>query len=421
MTTKTDILIIGGGIIGACTALSLTRAGRQVTLVERGDICAGASHGNACWVAAGYAIPTAAPGVIKQGLRWMFDASSPFSIKPRLNLDLLKWLWAFRGACNEEQMLAGAEVLLQLNQQSLEMFRDLAADPTLEFDYVEDGLLHLHLSDAYRQAGEAEAALLNSLGVTAKVLDREGILELEPKLQEGVNSGVFFPDHARVNPNQLVNVVMARAALESTAGTTIQTHTTVTGFEKQGNYIQKVKTDKGDFEANEVILAAGAWSSILAKQLGAPILMEPAKGYSVTAKRNSPEQGPSRSIAIDDSKVAITPLGSDRYRFSSTLELAGFDLSLNQKRLDVNLETLKTVLPDMQEIDVEETWSGYRPLTPDGLPLIGRSERIDNLIFATGHGMLGITHGPITGKLVTEILSEQEPSIDLASMKPERF
>jgi len=149
--------------------------------------------------------------------------------------------------------------------------------------------------------------------------------------------------------------------------------------------------------------------------------MEPAKGYSVTAQKKYATHGPTRPLSIDDSKVAITPLGEDRFRFSSTLQLSGFDTSINQKRLDVNRKSLETTLPDMKTIETQEPWSGYRPLTPDGLPYIGRSERVSNLIFATGHGMLGITHAPITAKLVSEILTGQEPSIKLDAMRPERF
>lgn len=418
MPVKTDILIIGGGVIGACTALYLTRAGRQVTLVEKADICAGASHGNACWVAAGYALPTAAPGVLGQGLKWLLDSGSPFYIKPRLSLDLVRWLWHFQASCTHEKMMAGAQTLLQLNRQSLQMFRELAAEPELNFEFYEAGLLHLHLSENYRKVGEKEAALLRSLGVEVISLGRDGLEELEPNLKEGVNSGIFFPEHAHLNPARLVKNVAAQAEKE---GATILTHNEVVAFQKDGGRITKIRTTSDTIEPQEVVLAAGAWSSILAKRLGVPILMEPAKGYSVTAKRRSAEQGPSRPMVIDDSKVAITPLGQDRFRFSSTLELAGFDPSINQKRLAVNRKSLETVLPEMEVIDAEETWSGYRPLTPDGLPYIGRSKRISNLIFATGHGMLGITHGPITGKLVTEVITEQKPSIDLATLRPERF
>ncbi len=418
MPTKTDILIIGGGVIGACAALYLTRAGQQVTLVEKADICAGASLGNACWVAAGYSVPTAAPGVLQQGLKWMFDSGSPFHIKPRLNVDLLKWLWAFRGACTEEKMLAGAEVLTKLNHESLAMFRELAQEPNLDFDFVEAGILHVHLSEKYRQAGEKSVEFAKRFGVEASLLDRPEMLAIEPNLCEGIESGVYFPQHAHIDPAKFVEDVANQASKE---GATLLTQTDVTGFKKNNKTIESVQTSKGTIEAKEVILAAGAWSLILAKQLGAPILMEPAKGYSITVKKKSAEHGPTLPLSVDDAKVAITPLGQNRFRFSSTLELAGFDASVNPKRIAVNREALQTVLPDMENLEEGVPWSGYRPLTPDGLPYIGRSERVKNLIFATGHGMLGITHGPITGKLLSEVLTGQEPSTSLEAMRPERF
>lgn len=418
MSTKTDVLIIGGGVIGACCALYLTRAGRQVTLVERADLCAGASQGNACWVAVGYALPTAAPGVLGQGLKWLFDSGSPFYIKPRLSFGLVRWLLAFQVACTQQKMMAGAKSLLALNRASLHLFRELAAEPNLDFDYTEAGLLHLHLSERYRQVGEKEAELLRGLGLEAISLKRDGLEELEPSLQAGIESGIFYPEHAHLDPFKLVKSVAKRAEAE---GVTILTQTDVLGFEKLEGRISQVETSKGWIVVREVVLAAGAWSTILAKKLGAPILMEPAKGYSITVKKRSAKQGPSRPLAIDDSKVAITPLGQDRFRFSSTLELAGFDSAINPKRLAVNRESLQRVLPDMERLDEAEAWSGYRPLTPDGLPYIGRSGKVSNLIFATGHGMLGITHGPITGKLVAEIVTGQRVSIELSSFRPGRY
>jgi len=307
--------------------------------------------------------------------------------------------------------------LLALNRESLHLFRELNTEPNLDFEYNEAGLLHLHLTEKYRQAGEQEADLLRKMGVEAISLERDGLEELEPKLQDGVESGIFYPEHAHLDPVKLVKSIAAQAEAE---GATILRQTEVIGFEMDEGRINQIKTSGGSITPKEVVLAAGAWSSILAKKIGAPILMEPAKGYSVTVKKRSPDQGPTRPLAVDDAKVAITPLGQDHFRFSSTLELAGFDPSINSTRLKVNRDALQKVLPDMASLDAEAPWSGFRPLTPDGLPYIGRSEKVSNLIFATGHGMLGITHGPITGKLITEIITGQIPSIALAPFRPER-
>lgn len=353
-----------------------------------------------------------------QSLRWMLDSTSPFYIKPRFDFDLLRWLWQFRSACTHERMMASAALLLQLNRQSLQLFRDLVEIDKLEFGYSERGLLKLHQSEKARKAGEQEAEILRGLGIEAISLDRKGLLKLEPELKAEVTSAIFFPEHAHLDPDKLVKGVTEQARKE---GATILTHTEVTGFKLLNGRITDVKLSAGSIQAEEVVLAAGAWSSIIAKQLGAPILMEPAKGYSITAKRKFPDHGPTRSISIDDARVAVTPLGKDRFRFSSTLALAGFDPSIDSKRLAASRQAMQTIFPDMESFDVEETFYGYRPLTPDGLPYIGRSEKIQNLVFATGHGILGLTHGPITGRLVSQIICAEKPSIELTPLRPERF
>lgn len=398
--SKSDVLIIGGGVIGACSALYLTRRGIQVTLLEKNQLCAGASHGNACWIALSHAIPTAAPGVLGQGLRWMLDPGSPFYIKPRLNFDLVRWLWAFSKAATTEKMKAGTQINLDLNRRSMALFKALDAEG-LDFDFAQQGFLHLHLSEKKRRAGKEELHFLAQFGVEGHVLDRSGLETIQSNLGPDVQSGIYYPDPGHLRPDKLVRAVAGQAEQE---GATILTQTAVTGFETKNNRITAVHTPQGSHHAAEVVLAAGAWSSLLAKQLGIHLLMQPAKGYSVTAKRPAPHLGPQLPLAVDDYKLAITPLGDD-FRFSSTLELAGFDLSINQRRLAANNEGLKRALLGLGELEIKETWSGFRPLSADGLPIIGRSEKIKNLILATGHGTLGITQGPVTGELVAEIVS----------------
>jgi D-amino-acid dehydrogenase len=412
----TEVLIIGGGVIGTCAALYLTRQGKQVTLVEKQDICAGASHGNACWIAVAHAIPTAAPGVMGQGLKWMLDAGSPFHIKLRLSFDLARWLWHFRSAATHDKMMVGAAIMLDLSRKSLALYQDLDAEG-LDFDFLQQGLLHVHLSEASRQAGKEALDLLSVLGVEGQLLERDGLLALEPHLRAGIESGIYYPEPAQVRPDKFVNAVALQAAAE---GATILTGTAVTGFATRNGRIAAVQTSQGVLKADDIVLAAGAWSSRLAKQLGERLLMEPAKGYSVTARRPSANHGPSLPLAVDDYTLAITPLGDD-FRFSSTLELAGFDPSINAKRLAANWQGLHRVLAGLEQVEVTETWSGYRPLSADSLPLIGRSTRIGNLIYATGHGTMGMTLGPITGQVVSQIVSGQQPDITLELLRPDRF
>ncbi len=346
----------------------------------------------------------------------MLDSGSPFHIKLRLNLDLARWLWHFRSAATHDNMMAGAAVMLDLSRKSLDLYKALDAEG-LDFDFSQQGLLHVHLSETYYNAGKAQLELLNGLGIEGHLLDRDGLEKLEPHLRDGVESGVYYPEPAHIRPDKFVKAVARQAEAQ---GATILTGTEVVGFETRHGRISAIQTSNGGFAADDIVLAAGAWSSLVAKQLGERLTMEPAKGYSVTARRPSANHGPSRPIAVDDYKLAITPLGDD-FRFSSTLELAGFDLSINEKRLAANRQGLHRVLPGLEHAEVKETWSGYRPLSADGLPLIGRSKGIGNLIYATGHGMMGMTHGPITGKVVSQIVAGQNPDINLEPLRPDRF
>ncbi|MDX1520391.1 MAG: FAD-dependent oxidoreductase [Anaerolineae bacterium] len=413
---STQTLIVGGGVIGVCIAYYLTKRGRAVTLVEKADICAGSSHGNAGMIAVAHSIPIAAPGVLTQGLRWLLDAGSPFYIKPRPELDLLRWLWHFQAACTKARMLRGISVLLDLSVQSLALFESLAATEDLAFDFERKGLLHLYLTEKIFAKGVKDAETLQEFGVEATILDQAGVRQMEPNVNDSVIAGIFYPEPAHLRPDRFVHQLTAVA---ERAGAQICAHTEVLSFEKSGSRITGVTTTRGRIRAEEVVLAAGAWSSILARQVGLRLALQPAKGYSITTKR--PGTCPGLPLALDERKIAVTPMGADLFRFSSTLELAGFDSSINQRRLTATRQGISEYLPGMTDLEIIEIWRGYRPASPDGLPFIGRSERISNLIFATGHGMLGLTQGPITGQLVAQIIGGEPPSIDLTPLRPERF
>ncbi len=409
MTKQEDILIIGGGVIGVCAAYYLTVQGQPVTLVEKDDICAGSSYGNVGWIANGHAIPLAAPGMLTQGLKWLLDPGSPFYIKPRLDFDLIRWLWQFGAACNKKQMRRGIPTLLALSRTSTELFERLIADEGLDFGFERKGLLHLFTDRHTFEKAAEEADLLAEFGVETTVLDQTGVRQMEPNVLSAVANGIYYPDYAHLIPDKFVKEV-ARAA--EGRGTRFSANTEVLGFETSGRRISAVVTTRGNFKPDQVVLAAGAWSSLLARNLGFRLPMQPAKGYSVTFKR--PPTCPSLPLSLDKHKVAVTPMG-DMLRFSSTLELVGFDDSINRRRLAATRQAAGEYLPDMTDLELLEIWRGFRPASSDGLPIIKRSNRFENLILATGHGMLGITHGPITGKLVSQIIANNPPDIDVAS------
>ena len=415
MATKTDTLIIGGGVIGVCVAYFLAEAGRSVTLLEQNDIASGSSYGNAGLIAVAHAVPLPGPGVLTQGLRWLLDSASPFYIKPRLDPDLIRWLWRFRGACTQDHVLRTIPVLLDLGQASMDLYDELHARHPLDDAFQHRGRLFLFRTQSALDHAAEELDLLRRFGVEGEILDGAGVRDRFPLASPRVMGGVYYPNYAHFAPARFVQG-MARLVAER--GVDIRTHTEVLGFQTQGAEVTQVRTTRGDFQAQEVILAAGAWSAPLGRALGLRLPIQPAKGYSITARR--PDGFPEQPVQLSEEMVAVTPMG-EHLRFSSTLELAGFDRRINQRRIDASRRALRTYVQGTEGLEELEIWRGFRPLSADDLPLIGRTRRYGNLVLATGHGMLGMTQGPITGKLVAQIVAGEEPDLDLTPFSPGRF
>jgi len=411
---QTELLIIGGGVIGVCAAYYLTEQGRSVTLVEKSDICAGSSYGNAGLVLTEHAIPLAAPGVVSQGLRWMLDSDSPFYIKPRFDLDLLRWLWQFWKASNEKAMRRVIPVLLALRQASLELFEQLNAGD-MSFNYKQNGRLFLFRDQANFEASIKEDHVLKEFGVTAQALDGDAARQMEPNAHPDIIGGIYYASYGHLAPDLFVR---ALARVAESRGAVLHTGTEVLGFETLGERIATVITTRGDFQPEQVVLAAGAWSPSLARPLGLRLPIQAAKGYSITVK--SPPTAPTRPLFLAEGRVAVTPMG-ERLRFSSTLELAGLDMSVNRRRVAATRRAVGEYLNGMTDLELIEIWRGLRPATPDSLPIIGRSPSLQNLILATGHGMLCMAHGPITGKLVSQLMAGESPTLDLTPFRVERF
>jgi D-amino-acid dehydrogenase len=415
MEKQKEIMVIGGGIIGVSTAYYLAKYGRSVTVVDKDEIGAGSSYGNAGLIANGFSIPLAAPGVPMQGLKWLFDATGPFYIKPRLSLNLISWLWKFLGACNENQMRQSIPVLLSLGQGSFDLFAELFAEETVDFGFEHKGRLLLFTSEGHYERWMADVALIREFGVDVSLLDAEGVRRIEPNVLPAVTHGIYCAAYAHVDPGRFVHEM---ARLAKTHGAELKTGVMVTGFETSGHKISSVITTGGVFTPSQVVLAAGAWSPLVARGLKLRLPIEPAKGYSLTYKR--PPTSPQLPLSLSERKIAVTPMG-EILRFTSTLELAGFDPSINQQRSETIRRSVREYLPGMEALEQEVEWSGYRPATPDDLPIIGRSEKYENLILASGHGTLGLTHGLITGKLVSQIISGEPPIIDLRPFRADRF
>jgi D-amino-acid dehydrogenase len=413
--SRQRILVIGGGVIGVCAAYYLARDGWSVTLADKAGLCAGCSYGNAGLLVPSHSVPLPAPGVPLKGLKWMLNPESPFYIKPRPDRDLLTWLWAFRSACNARQVRQSMPVLRDLSYASLALYRELAAIDRFDFGFTERGVLMTFVTERGFDEGVAESRLLEDVGITAKLLDRRAARALEPALSSHVVGATYFPDDAHLSPDRFVKGL---ARIAEQMGVEIRLDTEVLGFRTAGRRIESVETTKGPLNVDEVVLAAGSWSAALAADVGLRLPIQPAKGYSITYKLSP--RGPNIPLLLGEAKVGVTPIG-DTLRFAGTLEFVGLDLSVNRRRVEAIRRSASRYLEAIGDLDILEIWRGLRPCTPDGVPIIGRAGRLENLIVATGHAMIGVSLGPVTGRLVSEIASGRRPSVDLGPLSPERF
>ena len=417
MDHKTEILVIGGGAVGICCAYYLSVLGKSVAVVEKNDICSGSSYGNAGLLVPSYSIPLAAPGAVAQGLKWMFKPQSPFYIKPRLDRELLSWLWKFRGACTRQHVRRSIPVLRELNMASLNLFEELAAGEGLDFGLKRRGIVELFNTGKALKAGIEDVRLLREFAIEGRILEAGELKELTDGLRTNAVGGIYFPQDAHLIPDRFVRQ-LARRVEEK--GVNLFAATEVLDFDVSGRRVKTIKTTRGTIAAEEIILTAGCWSADIARRLRFKVHMTPAKGYSITYRKPSP--CPALPINLAEARTILTPM-ENMLRFAGTLELAGFDLSINLPRVQAILKAVSAYLPDINPdaLELIEVWRGLRPCSPDGLPYIGRLPRYDNVIIATGHGMLGISLAPVTGKLVSQLSAQQIPTIDMTALSVERF
>jgi D-amino-acid dehydrogenase len=408
------VLVIGGGVIGVCSAYYLTGAACDVTLIEKGKVGEGCSYGNAGLIVPSHSIPLAAPGIPRKALRWMLNPESPFYIKPRLSWDLLRWLWGFARACTPGRASKAIPIIRDLSLASLKLYRELANLKSFDFGFHQDGLLIVFRTEEGYRDGIREARVLAQAGLKNEVLDAEAARRLEPNIVPEVCGAVLYRDDAHATPSLFVSGL---AAIAERDGARIHEATEVLGFKRNGRRIVAVETTKGTFAPDVIVLAAGASTPQLAAQLNLRIPIQAAKGYSVTYER---PDFPRMPLVLAEAKVAVTPMGN-WLRFAGTLELAGLDFSVNRRRVEAIRAAARHYIDGTEDLNLVEIWRGLRPCTPDGLPIVGWSEQFENLLFAAGHAMLGLSLGPITGKLVSQLAVGQEPSVDVRPLAPARF
>ncbi len=417
MHNDTDVLIIGAGAIGLSSAYYLRQKGLSVRILERDVPGAGSSLKNCGLICPSHYVPLAHPGVISAGLKWMLDPVSPFYIKPRLDAGLISWVMKFRTACGVERTNRSVPLLFELNDESARLYREIAARKLFEFNYDERGLLLVYNTAKGREESLAEAEVGLKLGIPVKEWKAADIGQVDPNLKLRSGGAFHYGTDTHMNPQKFVEGMAAHVKQE---GVEIVTGAGVSGIETRGGAVSGVRTTRGEFSAKEYVLSGGAWSEGLVRSLRLNLPIQPAKGYSITFDR-TPDMFSTPMILVER-KVAITPMG-DKVRYGGTLELAGFDLSINMRRVQAIASAVPLYLENVRvpEFAEGDVWAGLRPCSPDGLPYIGRTMKYSNLVTAAGHAMLGMSLAPVSGKLVSEIVTGSTPSIDCTLLRPERY
>ncbi len=413
-----NIYIIGGGIIGLFSAYYLEKQGHQISIVEQTDLTDGCSFGNAGMVVPSHIIPLAAPGMISKGLKMLFNSQSPFYIKPRLSGSLVKWGYHFYKASTEKHVQYAIPILRDISLLSRKLYTELAQESFFDFGFKEKGLLMLYKTESAEKEEMKTAHIANKVGIEAHILSAKEVQALETEVKLNVRGGVYFPKDAHLTPQVLIKEIIKYL---KNKGVEVLDKTEVKGFEKQNGSVQSIITSKGKLEnIDAMILSVGAWSPILMEQLGISLPLQSGKGYSFTLKnREKNVQIPS---ILTEAKVAVTPMGSD-LRFAGTMEITDIDLSIDMQRVSGIANAIPKYYPEIkvQIPEKQEIWKGLRPCSPDGLPYIGRSKHLKNLVIATGHAMMGISLAPATGKLVQELIDNQPLSMEIGAFSPNRF
>lgn len=415
-TTRGDVLILGGGVIGLASALYLLHRGASVRVLEQGTPGCGASHGNCGTITPSHAAPLAMPGTLGVALRSVLRTDAPLYLNPRLDGPRLRWLLGFARRCNWADFHRAAAARSAILQRSRRLLGELVRDEPLDCEFAEEGELYVYRSARALAADERHhAAVLDRLGVEVQRLRGDAVEAMEPALKPGVAGGLFHPGDARLRPDRYVDE-LARRVRE--LGGVIESGARIEGFATDGRRIAQVRTTRGAFAGERVLLALGAWSPLLGRALDLRLPMQPGKGYSITYTR--PARAPRHALVLREAQVCVTTWASG-YRLGSTMEFSGYAEGLNRARLDALRRGAAAGLHEPEGPRQLEEWWGWRPMSVDEVPIIGPSTRWSNLHLATAHGMLGVSMSAATGELVAAQLTGATPVLDPQPYAPARF
>jgi D-amino-acid dehydrogenase len=406
-----DVLVIGGGVVGLFCAYHLRRAGASVAVLERG--AAGGpqscSAGNTGFVGTHGAAPLAEPGL----LRSLFRPDGPLYVKPRADIDVLRWLWQLRRAGNGQVAQTVVPVLLDMKKRSLEILRELCASGRLAGTFAAPGMIIAYRTpQGFDQACRAVPTITDR-GVPLRILDPGELSDLEPDLTFDIRGATYHEEGAYLRVPEFLREF---SQVLRDMGVELHPHTEAVDFEVTGRIVRQVRTTRGDFRPKELVLALGAWSVQCARKLDIGLLLQPVKGYAITV--NTP--APRRPVMLGEARMAIAPAG-DRLRVGGVRELVGLDATVSRRRVAGMLHAVRRYLPHLEHVAPAEVWTGLRPATPDSLPFVGRAGPYHNLYLACGHGHIGMGLAPASGRLLAQLVAGQRPDMNPAPFRVGRY
>lgn len=413
------VTVIGGGIIGLSSALYLKKSGWEVTVLDKGDFNDNCSYGNCGYICPSHFIPLATPGIVKQGLKWMWNSKSPFYVQPRLDWNLMNWGLKFIRSATKNHVETSAIPLRDIAIISKKEYEDWLSIPAFNFAYEKKGLLEIFQTDVGGEHARHTVEKAHELGLTdTKLLTSDELQALEPQTTINSKGAIHFNCDAHCWPNKLMQQLIGYLKRE---GVQLLSGQEVIKFEKGNGKVTKIITNKAAYEQNEIVMATGSWGRETARLLSVRIPLMPGRGYSITLE-DSPYQLHYPAVLLEG-RAAVTPMDGNKIRFGGTMEITSHKTPPRMNRVQGILDAVKRFYPDF---DVpfpakEKIWYGYRPCSADGLPYIGRVKKYTNLTVATGHSMLGLSLGAGTGKLVAEIVNGKPASMDIRPFAVERF
>jgi len=411
------VVVIGAGIAGLASAYYLVRDGWDVKILEKNTLDNNCSYGNAGMIVPSHFTPLAAPGIVAQGIKWMFNSKSPFYVRPSLNPRLINWGLKFLKHANRTHVEQHASAIRDLNLYSSRLYDELAQEDNFDFELKQNGILMMYKSKEMQHEEIELAHRAQDLGLDVDILEGNTVQELEPNLKLDVLGAILYRCDGKLYPPKLMQQLIQYL---KAAGVAFFEETEVHKFMTAGNRVKEAISNKGSFQADAFVLTGGAYLPQLTSKLHLNTPLMPGKGYSFMYQPQG-EQTLNHAALLLEARVAVTPMNG-QIRFSGTMELGPANDRIYENRVRGIVESIPKYYPELKvDYPSEKIWYGYRPCSPDGLPYLGRLKKFDNAIVAGGGGMMGLSLGPAYGKVVAYLLAGQKIESEIAGFRPDRF